>query len=91
VEAARKADEIRAPQRLAAPKPQLLQMQRRSEAGAGPLDVLKLRHFTLPARIFLRDDRSAKRVADASSNPPPLPPSAIAAAKRAATPLPEFE
>ncbi|MCX5545727.1 type VI secretion protein VasK, partial [Paraburkholderia sp. CNPSo 3076] len=30
-----------------------LRAQLRSEAGAGPLDVLQLRHFALPARIFL--------------------------------------
>ncbi|WP_374626010.1 ImcF-related family protein [Pandoraea sp.] len=29
-----------------------LRVQMRSEAGAGPLDVLQLRHFTLPTRIF---------------------------------------
>ncbi|RDK01846.1 ImcF-related family protein [Paraburkholderia lacunae] len=30
-----------------------LSVQLRSEAGAGPLDVLALRHFTLPTRIFV--------------------------------------
>ncbi|MET3449110.1 ImcF-related family protein [Ralstonia sp. 1138] len=30
-----------------------LRVQLRSEAGAGPLDVLQLRRFTLPARIFV--------------------------------------
>ncbi|WP_414441879.1 ImcF-related family protein [Burkholderia sp. 22PA0106] len=30
-----------------------LKMQLRSEAGAGPLDVLELRHFTLPTRVFM--------------------------------------
>ncbi|VVE88363.1 type VI secretion protein VasK [Pandoraea bronchicola] len=29
-----------------------LRVQMRSEAGAGPLEVLQLRHFALPARIF---------------------------------------
>jgi type VI secretion system protein ImpL len=64
-----------------------LRVQLRSEAGAGPLDVLQLRHFTLPTRIFVT--RAAK-VGPKSSvlNPPPLPPSAVAAAKHAAMPLP---
>lgn len=30
-----------------------LRVQLRSEAGAGPLEVLQLRHFTLPTRIFV--------------------------------------
>ncbi|WP_235007585.1 ImcF-related family protein [Caballeronia humi] len=65
-------------------QPIALQVQLRSESGAGPLDALKLRHFTLPSRIFL-SGVAAKSV---SSNPPPLPAAAIEAAKHAATPLP---
>jgi type VI secretion system protein ImpL len=64
-----------------------LNVQLRSEAGAGPLDVLALRHFSLPARIFLTG--AAKGTPKLSSaTPPPLPPAAIAAAKHAAMPLP---
>lgn len=64
-----------------------LQVQLRSEAGGGPLDVLALRHFTLPSRIFLTG--SAPRTPKvASVTPPPLPPAAIAAAKHAAIALP---
>lgn len=68
-----------------------LRVQLRSEAGAGPLDVLELRHFTLPVRIFVTGmtKSTAKGVPKLSAiNPPPLPPSAIAAAKHAAIPLP---
>ncbi|WP_322062867.1 ImcF-related family protein [Paraburkholderia sp. J63] len=64
-----------------------LKVQLRSDAGAGPLDVLKLRHFTLPTRIFVAAGASAGPRATASS-PPPLPPAAIAAARHAAMPLP---
>ncbi|MGF6373312.1 type VI secretion system protein ImpL [Paraburkholderia sp. RAU6.4a] len=64
-----------------------LRVQLRSEAGAGPLDVLELRHFTLPPRIFVTS--TAKGGPKLSAvNPPPLPPSAIAAAKHASMPLP---
>jgi type VI secretion system protein ImpL len=68
-------------------KPRWLQVQLRSEVGAGPLDVLKLRHFTLPSRIFLRSDAGGRPI-NPGPNPPPLPVTAIEAAKRAATPLP---
>ncbi|WP_322030886.1 ImcF-related family protein [Paraburkholderia sp. J76] len=64
-----------------------LKVQLRSEAGAGPLDVLKLRHFTLPTRIFAAAGATAGARA-AATTPPPLPPAAIAAAKHAGTPLP---
>jgi type VI secretion system protein ImpL len=64
-----------------------LKAQLRSDVGAGPLDVLKLRHFALPTRIFVTAaPRSASRISD--GGPPPLPPGALAAAKRAAMPLP---
>jgi type VI secretion system protein ImpL len=80
-----------------------LRVQLRSEAGAGPLDVLTLRHFTLPTRIFVTQSRSAAHAANSTNaagaqksaarrasaiNPPPLPPEAIASARHAATPLP---
>lgn len=64
-----------------------LKVQLRSEAGAGPLDVLQLRNFALPTRVFVTSAASGgPRLS--TVNPPPLPPSAIAAAKHAATPLP---
>lgn len=65
-----------------------LKVQLRSEVGKGPLDVLALRHFSLPPRIFVGGGaNAARKLADASA--PPLPPAAIAAAKHAATPLPQ--
>ncbi|HDR8973198.1 ImcF-related family protein [Burkholderia vietnamiensis] len=64
-----------------------LKVQLRSEAGAGPLDVLQLRNFTLPARVFLTGSaKSGPKLSGAS--PPPLPRSMIEAAKHAAVPLP---
>ncbi|CAM2174283.1 type VI secretion system protein ImpL [Burkholderia latens] len=68
-----------------------LRVQLRSEAGAGPLDVLQLRHFKLPARIFVTGAAKARPKLSATnltSQPPPLPASAIAAAKQAAMSLP---
>ncbi|HEY4349904.1 MAG TPA: ImcF-related family protein, partial [Paraburkholderia sp.] len=77
-----------------------LRVQLRSEASAGPLDVLALRHFALPARIFVTNSKNAAGAASTASarkgaaslasaiNPPPLPAEAIAAARHAATPLP---
>lgn len=64
-----------------------LKVQLRSEAGAGPLDVLELRHFTLPTRVFMTGGGNAGPKLTTVS-PPPLPASAIAAAKHAAMPLP---
>jgi type VI secretion system protein ImpL len=69
-----------------------LRVQLRSEAGAGPLDALQLRRFTLAARIFVAN---APQPAQHSTtlgavNLPPLPPAAIAAAKHAAVPLPDL-
>ncbi|MGU7770287.1 ImcF-related family protein [Burkholderia sp. MR1-5-21] len=64
-----------------------LRVQLRSEAGAGPLDVLQLRNFTLPTRVFLTGSaKSGPKLSDA--NPLPLPRSMIEAAKHAAVPLP---
>jgi type VI secretion system protein ImpL len=68
-------------------KPLAVQVQLRSESGAGPLDALMLRHFVLPSRIFL-SSATGKRPANQASNPPPLPAAALEAAKHAATPLP---
>jgi type VI secretion system protein ImpL len=65
-----------------------LRVQLRSEAGSGPLQVLELRHFKLPARIFATGAaKGGPKISEA--NPPPLPPSALAAAKHAAVPLPQ--
>jgi type VI secretion system protein ImpL len=64
-----------------------LRVQLRSEAGAGPLDVLQLRRFTLPTRIFVTNAAKAGPKLSAV-NPPPLPASTIEAAKHAAMPLP---
>jgi type VI secretion system protein ImpL len=75
------------PQPLGPVKPRFLQVQLRSEVGAGPLDVLKLRNFALPTRIFLRSDAGGRPIAT-GPNPPPLPVTAIEAAKRASMPLP---
>ncbi len=76
-----------------------LKVQLRSEAGAGPLDVLQLRHFMLPTRVFVTGAANGavngavngvpKRLATAlPAQPPPLPPAAMAAARHAGTPLP---
>ncbi|SAK97542.1 ImcF domain-containing protein [Caballeronia hypogeia] len=65
-----------------------LSVQLRAEGGAGPLDVLSLRHFTLPARIFIT---STAKDGPKNSGPnlPPLPPGAIASAQKVGVPLPE--
>ncbi|ACR30693.1 ImcF-related family protein [Burkholderia glumae] len=68
-----------------------LRVQLRSEVGSGPLEVLELRHYTLPARIFVTGATKAGPKLSATNlplQPPPLPPAAIAAAKHAAMPLP---
>ena len=64
-----------------------LKVQLRSDVGAGPLDVLQLRHFALPTRIFVSGVTKAGAKL-ANNTPPPLPPSALDAAKHAAIPLP---
>ncbi|CAM2170789.1 type VI secretion system protein ImpL [Paraburkholderia sacchari] len=59
----------------------------RTDVGRGPLELLALRGFTLPSRIFV--ERAAPGAkAPASGGPPPLPKAAITAAKRAAVSLP---
>ncbi|WP_250520181.1 MULTISPECIES: ImcF-related family protein [unclassified Caballeronia] len=62
-----------------------LSVQLRAEAGAGPLDVLALRHFTLPSRIFVTKTLAEKAT---GQPPPPLPPGALAAAQKVGVPLP---
>ena len=66
-----------------------LRVQLRSEAGAGPLEVLQLRRFSLPPRIFITNAAGPKQPTrdvpplPSLSSLPPLPPS-IAAATQAA-------
>lgn len=60
----------------------------RTEVGKGPLELLALRGFTLPSRIFI--DSQARAIGQpAPPGPPPLPKAAVAAAKRAAVPIPQ--
>lgn len=64
-----------------------LKVQLRSEAGAGPLDLLALRHFSLPQRIFLNDaSRGSQK--QAFTGPPPLPAAMLESARLADVPLP---
>ena len=57
----------------------------RTDAGKGPLELLALRGFTMPPRIFAPAPAPATMK---SAGPPPLPASAVAAARHAAVPLP---
>ncbi|WP_313067204.1 type VI secretion IcmF C-terminal domain-containing protein [Paraburkholderia sp. LEh10] len=60
----------------------------RTDVGKGPLELLALRGFTLPSRIFI--DRAAPTARQAvPAGPPPLPKAALAAAKHAAVPIPQ--
>jgi type VI secretion system protein ImpL len=58
----------------------------RTDVGKGPLELLDLRGFTLPTRIFMKRDTTARNAK--IDGPPPLPKAAIEAAKQAETPLP---
>jgi type VI secretion system protein ImpL len=60
----------------------------RTDVGKGPLELLALKGFVLPNRMFI--DKPA-RVANisTSASPPPLPKAAREAAKQAVTPLPD--
>lgn len=58
----------------------------RVEVGKGPLELLALRGFKLPSRMFIDKPRVTPQSNGAS--PPPLPKAAREAAKQAATPLP---
>ncbi|WP_031359998.1 ImcF-related family protein [Caballeronia sordidicola] len=60
----------------------------RTDVGKGPLELLALKGFVLPNRMFI--DKPA-RVANisTSASPPPLPKAARDAAKHAVTPLPD--
>ncbi|MEZ0606510.1 ImcF-related family protein [Paraburkholderia sp. IW21] len=63
----------------------------RTDVAKGPLELLALRGFVLPARIFAGKSsaaaRSVKKTAQ-SDGPPPLPKAMLDAAKHAETPLP---
>jgi type VI secretion system protein ImpL len=60
----------------------------RTDVGKGPLELLALKGFTLPNRMFI-DKPARVASANTSAGPPPLPKAAREAAKRAATPLPD--
>jgi type VI secretion system protein ImpL len=64
-----------------------LKVQLRSEAGAGPLDMLALRHFSLPQRIFLTGS-SQGAGKQTFGGPPPLPAAMLESAKLSDVPLP---
>jgi type VI secretion system protein ImpL len=63
----------------------------RTDVGKGPLELLALRNFVLPTRIFAGRAPvaapGAKKVAQADG-PPPLPQAMLDAAKHAEVPLP---
>lgn len=59
----------------------------RTDVGKGPLELLALKGFVLPNRMFI--DKPRAGTTDRSPNPPPLPKAALDAAKHAATPLPD--
>jgi len=58
----------------------------RTDVGKGPLELLALKGFALPNRMFIDKPRV---VSPSTANPPPLPKAAREAAKHAATPLPD--
>lgn len=60
----------------------------RTDVGKGPLELLALKGFVLPSRIFMTRPAAASGAASDNA-PPPSPKSAVEAAKRAATPLPQ--
>ncbi|HEV7834815.1 MAG TPA: ImcF-related family protein, partial [Caballeronia sp.] len=60
----------------------------RTDVGKGPLELLALKGFVLPNRMFV--DKPARATnANTSTSPPPLPKAAREAAKHAVTPLPD--
>jgi type VI secretion system protein ImpL len=58
----------------------------RADVGKGPLELLALKGFKMPNRMFIDNKRVVPKSKGAS--PPPLPKAAREAAKQAATPLP---
>ena len=59
----------------------------RTDSGKGPLELLALRGFSMPTKIFLPAAASGVGVMK-NAGPPPLPASAVAAARHAAISLP---
>ncbi|WP_332390691.1 ImcF-related family protein, partial [Burkholderia ubonensis] len=72
-----------APSSLAYPLTYLM----RTDVGKGPLELLSLRGFALPSRIFV-PGASTPRAGGSASQPPPLPQGALAAARHASVPVP---
>ncbi|MBN3830772.1 ImcF-related family protein [Burkholderia sp. Ac-20344] len=60
----------------------------RTEVGKGPLDLLALRGFVLPSRIFMPHAGAPRAGGRAVAVPPPLPPGARAAARHAVASMP---
>ncbi|MBN3837041.1 ImcF-related family protein [Burkholderia sp. Ac-20344] len=93
--AADRVDSLTTQEPLAPPSPDVaypLSVVLRTDVGKGPLELLALRHFVLPARIFAARGPVAGRAAARSARadvPPPLPRAFVDAAKHAGTPLPE--
>ncbi|KVD81507.1 type VI secretion protein VasK [Burkholderia ubonensis] len=59
----------------------------RTDVGKGPLELLSLRGFVLPSRIFV-PRATTPRAGGSALQPPPLPPGALAAARHASVPIP---
>ncbi|NML32740.1 ImcF-related family protein [Paraburkholderia antibiotica] len=59
----------------------------RTDAGKGPLELLALRGFSMPTKIF-QPAAASNAAAMKNAGPPPLPASAVAAARHAAISLP---
>jgi len=60
----------------------------RTDVGKGPLELLALKGFTLPDRMFIDKPAHGANIRT-SASPPPLPKAARDAAKHAVTPLPD--
>ncbi|KWB42316.1 type VI secretion protein VasK [Burkholderia ubonensis] len=73
-----------APSSLAFPLTYLM----RTDVGKGPLELLSLRGFALPSRIFVPRASTPRAGGSASQPPPPLPPGALAAARHSSVPVP---
>ncbi|AOJ35778.1 ImcF-related family protein [Burkholderia metallica] len=92
---AERADSLTTQEPLVPPSPDVvypLSVVLRTDVGKGPLELLTLRQFVLPSRIFAaRGPAAGKSTARSAraDGPPPLPSAFIDAAKHAGTPLPE--
>ncbi|MDH6147995.1 MULTISPECIES: ImcF-related family protein [Paraburkholderia] len=60
----------------------------RTDVGKGPLELLALRGFSLPTRIFAEPATPGAK-APKPGGPPPLPKAALSAAKHASVPIPQ--